>query len=143
MKDLIVNDLEKLTTTNLITVGATVFIVLGWFVNAAIQRRHEISKERFRTRILMLKEAIDLLNKITSLDTEDLFDHLSTAAFKQKFDDADQTFAIYGSRREIKRWKEFANLIKSKAYNKKDIAMQVVNDLLTLLRKKMRREFKV
>lgn len=131
--------MEQITTTNLITIVASTVLVIGWFVNGFIQRKHEIAKERFKFRMEMLKESIDLLNTIKALQPNKYINYFTSSEFKNLFIKVDKLFFLYGEENELSKWKQVATQIRSNTINEINL-MSYVDDCITILRKNIRKE---
>lgn len=130
--------MKPITTTNLITIFATISVITGWFVNSRIQRRHEITKERFRIRIEMLKGALNILNSIKNTDPTNYINHFTSTDFKKKFTKIDEDFLVYGTENEIECWTIVADLIKKNSFsNLQNYTEITINQLKMNIRKEL------
>ena len=82
-------EIKELEVRDCILLGSAVIVVIGWFVNGLLNRRHEIAKLRAAHRIDMLKNFISFYieaNETKSLD---------------KFNDIQVQFYLYGYKDEV------------------------------------------
>ncbi len=125
--------MEQLSTTNFVTIAASTVLVAGWFVNGVIQRRHEISKERFKVRMELLKESLDFLNNIKASESQRHFELFSSAEFQASFKKVDRLLTIYGTDTEVLNWNVISNAIRDNSFITKNI-IPYIDELIEALR---------
>jgi len=105
---------------------SAIIVVIGWFVNSYLNRRHEISKRRTDHRIDTLKNYISFYieaQKTKSLDG---------------FNDIQVSFYLYGYNDEIELIEKITNLITTQPKNPQWLIL--MTDLNILIRNKLRTE---
>lgn len=118
-----------------ITILSVVALIVGWFTNSWLNRRNEIAKERLKYRMDTLSSIVDLLSEIQeSIDNKkgDIT-HLTGKISKISY-----AFDIYGKEDEQKYWKLFI-----KAINERGKTEQPLNDVLGLVKSRIRKELNI
>lgn len=118
-----------------ITILSVVALIVGWFTNSWLNRKNEIAKERLKYRMDTLRSIVELLSEIQdSIDNKkgDIT-HLRNkiSAISYKFD-------IYGKEDEQKLWRLFIKTI-----NEKGSTEQPLNDVLALVKCRIREELNI
>ncbi len=112
---------------------SAIIVVIGWFINSYLNRKHEISKKRLEYRLETLKSFLPVYKSITS----------SKQPFKddkklnEKIIDARINFQLYGNEDEINLFHKFTDAVE-----KNDITNATINinKLIKLIRKRIRDE---
>ncbi len=87
---------------------SAIIVVVGWFINSFLNRRHEISKKRLEYRLETLHSFLPVYLSISS----------SAQPFKDdkklndKIINARVNFQLYGYQDEIKLFQDFVNAIE-------------------------------
>jgi len=108
-------------------------VVLGWFVNSELNRRHEMAKKRMEYRLDALHSFLPVLFSMQKyenpfIDDPELLGNLEKAR---------SNFQLYGLSDEIDI---FENMVK--ALEKKDVSIfnKKMSELISLVRKRIRAE---
>lgn len=126
---------NSLEAKDWITIISVLIVVIGWFVHALLNRRHEISKERFKYQMVARQSFINvwlLIQKNSAPFTNPLFLPL--------LEEARKNFQLYGTEIEIKLLEQFIN--NCEAQNVPG-ANKALAELVTLIRTKIRSELNI
>lgn len=115
-----------LETENIILTVSAVIVILGWFVNNHLNRKHEISKIRSEYRIDTLKSFISFYIEAQNTKSLDGFNEMQVA------------FYLYGYDDEILLIKRIAEIVTTDAKNPE--WLKTMLDLNILVRNKLRVE---
>ena len=114
---------------------SAILVVIGWFINSYLNRKHEVFKKRLDYRLLMLesyKEVGETLEKLLNNGDQSLADE-----FVLKLEKAQVNFLLYGTKNEIK----LINKITQYASKNEHIKMKDESaKLMTLVRDNLRSE---
>lgn len=118
-----------------ITILSVIALIVGWFINSWLNRRNEIAKERLKYRMDTLRSIVDLLSEIQECIDNNKGDitHLI-----RKISEISYKFDIYGKEDEQRLWKLFI-----KAINEKEKTAQPFNDVLVLVKNRIRKELHI
>ena len=103
-------------------------VVIGWFVNNWLTRKHEISKKRTEYRISTLRSFI-AISQVLNFDQKN-FD-------SKKMQDVQVEFNIFGYQDEIDL---INNLVCSLSKKELDTASKLLPKLTNLIRNRLRKE---
>lgn len=118
-----------------IIISSTI-IVVGWFVNGLLNRRHEVYKKRMDYRLEMLHSFLPVFLSITS-SVQPFRDDLTLS---EKIKEARVNFQLYGQQDEINAFNDFVKAIESQDTSK---ATGTINMLISLVRGRLRDELKL
>ncbi|NOQ31648.1 MAG: hypothetical protein GQ570_11055 [Helicobacteraceae bacterium] len=123
-------------TKEWVMIISAIIVVVGWFINSFLNRRHEISKKRLEYRLETLHSFLPVYLSISSSlepfkDDKELNDKIMNARVN---------FQLYGYRDEIILFQDFVNAIEKPDINKVTIT---VNKLIKLTRDRIRNELKL
>ena len=125
MKGYVLKSTELVSITPAI---ALVVIVIGWFINSWLTRRHEIAKRRVEIRLEMLRSFIELSKKLNSQPEKFPANELM---------DVQVNFLVYGCNDEI----ELINSLVENLNNKRlTEAGEQLTKLTNLVRSRLRKE---
>jgi hypothetical protein len=119
----------KISECDWILIIPVIAVVIGWFVNSYLNRKHEISKRRSDYRMETLKNYISFYieaQKTKSLDG---------------FNDIQVSFLLYGYYDEIKLIKKITNLITTQPKNFE--WLKLMTELNILARNRLRTELEL
>lgn len=118
-----------------ITILSVIALIVGWFTNSWLNRRNEIAKERLKYRMDTLRSIVELLS-----DIQDSIDNKKgdITHLRKQISDISYKFDIYGKEDEQKYWKLFI-----KAINEKGKTEQPLNDVLALVKSRIRNELHI
>lgn len=118
-----------------ITLASVAALIIGWFTNSWLNRRNEIAKERLKYRMDTLRSIIDLLAEI-----QDCIDSKKgdITHLRKQISEISYKFDIYGKLDEQLLWKQFI-----KAINEKGSTEQPLNDVLALVKRRIRIELHI
>ncbi|RKY07282.1 MAG: hypothetical protein DRP66_07065 [Planctomycetota bacterium] len=113
-----------------------IIVVVGWFVNSFLNRRHEISKKRLDFRLESLHSFLPVFLSMTSslqpfIDDPTLNDKIRTARVN---------FQLYGLQDEIDLFNKFVVSIEKQNTNEATIT---INELIGMVRSRLRHELKL
>ena len=118
-----------------ITLVSAILVVIGWFVNSYLNRKHEIFKKRLDYRLKMLesyKDVGEALERLFNNGDQNLADD-----FVSKLEKAQINFLLYGTKKEI----ELINKITEHASKNEYIEMKNKSAaLMKLVRNNLRSE---
>lgn len=118
-----------------ITILSVIALIVGWFTNSWLNRKNEIAKERLKYRMDTLRSIVDLLSEIQeSIDNK----KGDITHLRGKISEISYKFDIYGKEDEQRYWKLFI-----KAINEKGKTEQPLNDLLALVKSRIRKELNI
>lgn len=104
-------------------------VVIGWFVNSVLNRRHEISKRRTELRLKALESFVEISKKLNFKQSEFCADEMLDVQIK---------ILMYGYPDEIKLINSF---VASFNENEEiDVASNYLNELTSLVRVRLRKE---
>jgi len=109
-----------------ILIISAIIVVIGWFVNSDLNRRHEISKRRSDYRIETLKNYTSFY--IEAQKTKSL----------EAFNDIQVSFYLYGYDDEIELVEKIATLVTTQPKNPE--WLKLLTDLNILTRNRLRTE---
>ena len=123
-------DLKPLTTENLIVLGGSIIILIGWVVTHLLNRKFEIYKRRldkqdeaFDNVLIIIKHIIDK----GTLDTPDI--HLQLAK-------ARSLLQLYGDLTQIEAYEGFINAIEIGNLEKANIAFNQLTKVIVQSKRK-------
>ncbi|MDT3367574.1 MAG: hypothetical protein LIR40_02880 [Bacteroidota bacterium] len=118
-----------------ITILSVIALIVGWFTNSWLNRRNEIAKECLKYRMDTLRSIVELLS-----DIQDSIDNKKgdITHLRKQISDISYKFDIYGKEDEQKYWKLFI-----KAINEKGKTEQPLNDVLALVKSRIRNELHI
>ena len=99
------------------TLIAAIIVIIGWFVNSRLNKKHEITKRRIDNRLEALKSVIQSVIFEMSKGTDSAF---AQKDFKDKLERARGIIQIYGYRKEIDVYEEFIAALNMKASTKEE-----------------------
>lgn len=120
-----------MTSDNLISTVPAVsllLVVIGWFVNNWLNRKHEISKRRTELRLKVLESFVEISKKLNFNQSEFCNDEML---------DVQVSILIYGYPDEIDL---INNLVKSLIEKEMDNAGQQLTELTHLVRDRLRED---
>lgn len=120
-----------MTIHDWIEIVAFLIIIVGWFVNSQLNRRHEMAKKRMEYRLDALQSFVPLFFEMS--ESRIRFD----SHFHEKFAATRTKFQLYCHKNEIDAFERLIATIKSKddsAYT------NALRDLIRLVREGIRRE---
>ena len=97
-------------TKDLITIVSVFSIVVGWFVNSWLNRRHEIAKKRMELRLEALLSFLPVLFAIQENQT-------TNDNFKQDITSCRTKFQLYCYNNEIQEFEKIVTAIENKDEN--------------------------
>ncbi|WP_141050640.1 hypothetical protein [Aliarcobacter cryaerophilus] len=105
---------------------SAIIVVIGWFINSYLNRRHEVFKKRLDYRLVMLESYTDAgitLEKLFKDNTQ----HLANE-FLLKLEKAQINFLLYGTQEEIKLINEITVYAsKNEKLNMKSKSVELMN----------------
>jgi len=112
-------------------ISSATIVVVGWFVNGFLNRRQEMAKKRMECRLEALNSFFPVFFSIQKhqnpfVDDPDLLSNLESSRSK---------FQIYGQPDEIEF---FESMVKAIESQKVDIFLNKAQDLVDLVRKRIR-----
>lgn len=115
-----------------ITILSVIALIVGWFTNSWLNRRNEIAKERLKYRMDTLRSVVNLLSEI-----QDSIDNKKgdITHLRGKISEISYKFDIYGKEDEQRSWKLFI-----KSINKRGKIEQPLNDVLVIVKSRIRKE---
>ncbi len=117
-------------THDWITISSVAIVVLGWFANGFLNRRHEIAKKRMEYRLDALHSFLPAFFAITENRTSDV-------EFSETLARANTKFQLYCHKNEIDA---FVRLINACSAQDNDAFTGAVQDLVRLVREGIRGE---
>lgn len=118
-----------------ITILSVIALIAGWFTNSWLNRKNEIAKERLRYRMETLRSIVDLLLEIQeSIDNK----KGDITHLRRRLLEVSYKFDIYGKEDEQKYWKLFIKEINERGKTEKPL-----NDLLALVKNRIRKELNI
>ena len=109
----------------ILLLSATI-VVIGWFVNSYLNRRHEITKKRIDHRIDILKNYISFYIEAQKSKSLDGFNHIQVS------------FYLYGYDDEIELIEKITNIITTEPKNPE--WLKLMTELNILIRNRLRTE---
>ncbi len=127
-----------------ITVGSVLAVILGWFINSHLNRRHEIFKRKMNLRFVMYESCIavaQVLEKIIqSKDkSKEALDSLASD-FVKKLDLCQVHVHMYGTQREIESIVKVTEFAQSNKHNEMKNEFTV---LMRSIRDSLRKDLKL
>jgi len=112
-------------------ISSATIVVVGWFVNGFLNRRHEVAKKRMECRLEALNSFLPVFFSIQKhqnpfVDDSDLLSNLESARSK---------FQIYGQSDEIEL---FESLVKAIESQNVEIFLTKAQELVHLVRQRIR-----
>jgi len=112
---------------------SAIIIVIGWFINGYLNRKHEVFKKRLDYRLAMLesyKEVAVILEKLLNNGNQDLADE-----FIEKLEIAQTNFLLYGKEIEIELINNITQYASKNEHSKmKDESAKLMNIVRNNLR---------
>ena len=118
-----------------ITSITVLIAVIGWFINAILNRSHEISKERFKYQMTARHSFIEVWLFIQKNSAP-----FSDARFLPLLEKARKEFHLYGANEEISLIEEF---IKAAEGQNLVSANEILGKLVNTTREKIRKELSI
>jgi len=115
-----------MTVSDCILLLSAIIVVVGWFVNSYLNRRHEIAKKRIDHRLETLKSYLSFYieaQKSKSLDG---------------FNDVQVSFYLYGYDDEIELVERITAIVTTKTDNPE--WLKLLTDLNVLVRNRLRKQ---
>ncbi|WP_269620031.1 hypothetical protein [Zhongshania sp. BJYM1] len=115
-----------MTVSDCILLLSAIIVVVGWFVNSYLNRRHEIAKKRIDHRLETLKSYLSFFieaQKSKSLDG---------------FNDVQVSFYLYGYDDEIELVEKITSIVTTKPDNPE--WLKLLTDLSILVRNRLRKQ---
>ena len=115
-----------------ITIGSVLAVILGWFINSHLNRRHEVFKRRMDLRFGMYESCLavgQVLEKI--IQSEDISEEILVPLwqdFKNKLELCQVQVLMYGTQQEIK------SIDKVVEYAQNNEHHHMKNELASLMR---------
>jgi len=119
-----------------IMIISAIIVVVGWFTNSYLNRRHEISKKRLDYRLETLHSFLPVFLSISS--SQKPFEDDKT--LNDKIINARVNFQLYGYQDEVELFQKFVIAIEKPDVNEATIT---VNKLIKLTRARIRNELKL
>ncbi|WP_028304074.1 hypothetical protein [Oceanospirillum maris] len=122
-------EIKELEVRDWILLGSALIVVIGWFVDGLLNRRHEIAKLRAEHRIDTLKNFISFFveaNEKKSLD---------------KFNDIQVQFYLYGYKDEVALIKHVTDIVTTDPNNPEWLS--TLKQLNILVRNRLRKELRL
>jgi hypothetical protein len=119
-----------------ITIISVLIIVIGWFINSYLNRRHEISKKRLDYRLETLQSFLPIFLSISSSLQPFIYDK----DLNEKIIKARVNFQLYGHKDEMVLFNNFVIAIESQDTEEATI---YINKLIKLIRTRIRNELKL
>lgn len=118
-----------------ITIIGVAIVAIGWFINADLNRKNEIAKKRLDHRLPTLNSFLELVELIRSLSTKP-----NDAEFFRLTNRVGLDFQLYGESDEIALFEKF---LKSYAAKDNQKALDALNTLAPLVKKRIRKELNI
>ena len=122
-------------TKDWVTIISVAIVIVGWFINSMLNRRHEIFKERFKYQMVARQSFIDVWFFIQKNSAP-----YTTPEFLPLLENARKNFLLYATNKEIRLLESF---IKSSEQNNLEESVQALNELVILMPKIIRKELKI
>ncbi len=115
-----------------ITISSVIIIIVGWFINGYINRKHEIAKKRLEYRMDSLESFLKVWFFIQKNSNP-----FSDPIFLPLLEKARSNFQLYGETDEIDNFEKFIKKLETK-----DIigANKALGELVPLVKNKIRKE---
>ena len=117
-------------TKDWITIVAAVLVIIGWFVNSYLNRRHEMAKKRMEYRLECLRSFIPIFFALVK-NRED------EPELEERLSQARTDFQLYGTKDEIVCFERVAKAIEIRDHVAYSAAL---GDLIRLVREGIRNE---
>ena len=108
---------------------SAVLIVVGWFINSYLNRRHEIFKKRLDYRLSMLESYIEAGVDIANIKKDEI---------SLKLKKAQVNFLLYGTKEEIDLINDFIHRAENKDYKNSSEFKNESTKLMILVRDNLR-----
>lgn len=118
-----------------ITIISVIAVIIGWFVNGHLNRRNEIAKKRFEYRINALQSFLKVWFFIQKNPAP-----FMNPSFLLLLEEARSNFQLYGKDDEIKLFEAFIQSAEQQNLQK---ANEALNELVPLIRIKIRQELNI
>ncbi len=119
-----------------VMITSAIIVVIGWFINSYLNRRHEISKKRLEYRLETLHSFLPVYLSISS----SLQPFKDDKELKNKILNSRVSFQLYGYQDEVELFQDFVDAIEKPNTNEATI---IVNKLIKLTRNRIRDELKL
>ncbi len=116
---------------------SSIIIVLGWFVNSFLNRRHEISKKRLDYRLEALQSFLPVF---LGMETSFSSGFKDVPTLKDKIQTARVNFQLYGYQDEIDLFDKFVSTLEKQDTSG---ATATINELIQLVRCRLRDELQL
>lgn len=116
-----------------IMISSAITVVVGWFVNGFLNRKHEVAKKRMECRLEALNSFFPVFFSIQKhqnpfVDDPDLLKNLETSRSK---------FQIYGQTDEVEI---FETMVKAIEAQKVEVFLSKAQELVHLVRQRIRNQ---
>lgn len=118
-------------TKDWITIIAAAIVVIGWFVNSSLNRRHEIAKKRMEYRLESLSSFIPIFLDLVDEDRK------NEPGLQEKLSAAWTSFQLYGTRDEIACFERLRKAVERRDH---DAYSEALATLIRLVREGIRGE---
>ncbi len=118
-------------TKDWITIVAAILVIIGWFVNSSLNRRHEIAKKRMEYRLKSLSSFIPIFFALVDEDRK------NKSGLQEELSESWTSFQLYGTKDEIECFERLRKAIEKRdeiEYSK------ALGDLIRLVREGIRDE---
>jgi hypothetical protein len=119
-----------------ILIVSAVIVVVGWFVNGIMNRKHEIAKKRMEYRLDALHSFLPVFFTVQ----KNAPNHHNDPIFQSQIHKARSNFQLYGYNDEVDA---FESIISSINEGDTEKYVQNLQDLIILVRKRIRLELKL
>jgi hypothetical protein len=111
---------------------AVIIVIIGWFVNSQLNKKHEITKRRIDNRLEALKSIFESVIFEMSKGTDKAF---AQKDFKDKLERSRAIIQVYGYRKEIVVYEEFIAALNLEANTdeEKKNKLDKINDCIPKL----------
>jgi len=104
-----------------ITIGSVLAVILGWFINSHLNRRHEIFKRKMDLRFGMYESCIAVAQVLVKIfqskdESKEALDPLASD-FVKKLDQCQVHVHMYGTQQEIESIVKVADYAQSNKHN--------------------------
>ena len=113
---------------------STSIIVIGWFVNNWLNRKHEIAKKRIEYRLKTLHSFIPVYTSLTNNNSQTI------EQINKDLKDSYLNIQLYGEKDEIKLFTEFKDALDKKTNENNILAIKYMNKLMGIIKKRIRKE---
>ena len=114
------------------TLIAAVIVILGWFVNSYLNKKHEITKRRIDKRLEVLQSIIESILFEVSKNADKAF---TQKDFKDKLERARAKIQMFGYKKEIQIYEDFIDSLNMKATTEeeKNVKLKRINESMARL----------